>query len=40
MSGNDLEESAPTINELEYCEMFYPHLFSKLDTIQITENEN
>ena len=40
MSGNELEESEPTVNELEYCEMFYPHLFSKLDTIQLTEKEN
>ena len=40
VSGNELEESEPTVNELEYCEMFYPHLFSKLDTIQLTEKEN
>ena len=33
-------EEEPTVNELEYCEMFYPHLFSKLDTIQLTEKEN
>ena len=39
ISNNELEESEPTINELQYCEMFYPHLFSKLDTNELIQKE-
>ena len=37
ISNNELEESEPTINELEYCENFYPHLFSKLNKRELEE---
>jgi len=37
ISSNELEESEPTINELEYCENFYPHLFSKLNKRELKE---
>tara|TARA_Y100000593_G_scaffold25035_1_gene49821 strand:+ start:127 stop:834 length:708 start_codon:yes stop_codon:yes gene_type:complete len=37
ISNNELEESEPTINELEYCENFYPHLFSKLNKRELKE---
>ena len=40
ISNNELEESEPTINELEYCESFYPHLFEKLDKNVLTAKES
>ena len=37
-SGNDkLDEEEPTINELDYCETFYPHLFKQLVTQDLKE---
>ena len=39
ISNNELEESEPTINELEYCESFYPHLFEKLDKNELKQKE-
>ena len=40
ISGNDMEESEPTINEIEYCQSFYPHLFKQLVTHELKEMEN
>ena len=37
ISENKLEEEEPTINELDYCEKFYPHLFSKLVKRELRE---
>jgi len=37
ISDNQLEESEPTINELDYCEKFYPKLFSKLTKNELKE---
>ena len=39
ISNNELEESEPTINEIEYCESFYPHLFKQLITNELKQKE-
>ena len=38
-SGNKLEEAEPTINEIEYCNVNYPHLFEKLEKIELRQKE-
>ena len=37
ISNNELDETEPTINELDYCESFYPHLFKKLIKRELKE---
>ena len=40
ITNNELDESEPTINEIEYCESYYPHLFKKLSKNELKEMEN
>jgi len=40
ISNNKLDEEEPTINELDYCEAFYPHLFNQLSKRELKEKIN
>jgi len=35
VTDKELEELEPTVNDLEYCEIHYPHLFKQLEEIKI-----
>jgi|TARA_Y100000310_G_scaffold72549_1_gene68603 hypothetical protein len=35
VTDKELEELEPTVNDLEYCETHYPHLFKQLEEIKI-----
>ena len=43
INNQELDESEPTVNELDYCQAYYPHLFEKLGKVEdteLTEKEN
>ena len=40
INNEDLDESEPTVNELDYCQTHYPHIFDKLTSLELTEKDS
>ena len=37
INNQELDESEPTVNELDYCQVTYPHLFDKLTKLELKQ---